>query len=474
MVIALLAYSGMTPRKKIFVACLKALLLAFCVVVLWVSAFRNGIEGHFFYDEAVYANLAEHPLVSDYYPDPIFFRHPPFIYTFYFILSKIFSAQPPEVLYRVSSLVLVSLGIVFFGLSLSAVVEFPLLTALALGSLVSSPLFVKYSLSSTMYPALFLFLQILLFGLVKKSRLLVNLGFILLIYTHYLGFILLCLYGLALLLKGKRLREIFKEHRVVVFACAPIAVLVAVGVIYHAARSNPINYEENYFSLFFYVPLSGWFALYPALKIRQLKNMEALPMLLFFSTVFLLVAFVVAPPYKRFLYAALPFFLFLGTIAIGQIVSRLSKRAKAVLVPLICIMYFSPAHAFPAGERELFDDCFRDDNRLENWKEPVEICADRVVMTNNARSFLYYKSRADSKRYSLNMLEKSGAFVQFDPSMKDFNEKLKTFQPECIAINDYSCSSLRDIKERFSEESGNGCEGVFQKGTAAVFFCKRE
>jgi len=250
MVIAFLSCSGVTLRKKIFLAFLKALLLAFCIGILWASALRNGIEGHFFYDEAVYANLAEHPLVSDYYPDPVFFRHPPFIYTFYFTLSKIFPAQPPEVLYRVSSLVLVSLGIVLLGLSLSAVVEFPLLTALALGSLVSSPLFVKYSLSSTMYPALFLFLQMLLFGLVKKSRLLVNLGFILLLYTHYLGFILLCLYGLTLLLKGRRPGEIYKEHRAVVFACAPIAVLVAVGVIYHAARSNPMNCEENYFSMF--------------------------------------------------------------------------------------------------------------------------------------------------------------------------------------------------------------------------------
>lgn len=96
------------------------------------------------------------------------------------------------------------------------------------------------------------------------------------------------------------------------------------------------------------------------------------------------------------------------------------------------------------------------------------------VTSRKKISALYYKSRADSKRYSLNTLEKAGALVQFDPSMEDFDEKLETFRPECIVINDYSCSGLRQIKEHLSERSCGSCEATFQKGTTAVYVCKRE
>jgi hypothetical protein len=460
-----------TSRRQISSALLKSLLFAICIFVLWSSAFRNGIDGDFFYDEAVYANLAEHPPFSDYYSDPVFFRHPPFIYTFYFILSKISCVRQPETLYRISSLVLASLGLVFFGLSLSAAVACPLLTAVALVSLASSPLFIKYSLSSTMYPAFFLFLQITLFGLVRKHGRLRNLGFIFLIYTHYFGVFLFALFAVSLFLKRKRLGDIFRESRAVVLACSPLAILAVVGLAYHAARSNPFHAGTNYVSLLFYVPLSGWLSLYPVFKIRDLRRIGTLRLYLFMGAVFFLALFLVVPPFKRYLYAALPLFLFSGTMVMDEAASGLASRARALLIPLAIIMYFFPAHLCAFSEQAMFDDVHEDNNRYESWKKPVEICGDRTVMTNNARSFLYYKSGADSRRYALFMLESRGTLVQFDASLKDFNEKLDAFHPECIAINDYGNSRLRVIRDHVSKALTKNCEGVFQKGAVEVFLC---
>lgn len=461
----------MTSRGKISSVWLKALLFALCIFILWSSAFRNGIEGDFYYDEAVYANLAEHPPVSDYYSDPVFFRHPPFIYTFYWILSRVSGGVKLETLYRVASLVLASLGLVFFGLSLSAAVAYPLLTALALVSLATSPLFVKYSLSSSMYPAFFLFLQVTLWGLVRKNRLLRNLGFILLIYTHYFGVVLFSLHIISLIFKGKRFGDILKESRAVVLACSPLAILAAVGLTYHVARSHPFHAWANYVSLLFYLPLSGWLSLYHVVHVRELRAISTLRLYIFLCVVFFLVLFLVVPPFKRYLYAALPLFLFLGTVVAGEIASGLGKRSRVLLMPLVLVIYFFPAHICASSERRMFDDYHLDNNRYEYWKKPVEICGDRTVMTNNARSFLYYKSRADSRRYALLTLEKSGTLVQFDSSLDDFKDKIDAFHPACIVINDYGTSKLREIRDHVSKALVDECDGVFRKGALEVFFC---
>jgi hypothetical protein len=466
-----------TSRRQISPALLKVLVPAACIFLLWSSALQNGVGGDFFYDEAVYANLAEHPFFSDYYSDPVFFRHPPFIYTFYWFLSKISFGLQPETLYRLSSLVLASLGLVFFGLSLSAAGAHALLTAAALASLASSPLFVKYSLSSTMYPAFFLFLQITLWGMVRKNGALKNLGFVLLIYTHYFGVLLFVLYALTRLLKKKRPGDIFRECRAVLLACSPLAVLAAVGLAYHAARSNPFHAGANYLSLLFYVPLSGWLSLFPLSRKKELRRMDTPRLFLFTAAVFFLALFLVVPPFKRYLYAALPLFLFPATLVMGKTASGLAGRTRALLAPLAVATFFFPAHLCAFKEQALFDDVRQDNNRYETWKEPVEICGDRTVMTNNARSFLYYKSRADSRRYALPAVERSGTLVQFDPSLKDFKEKLDAFRPECIAINDYGGSGLRKIGDHVSKALAKDCRSAFREGSVEVFVCslkKRE
>lgn len=46
-------------------------------VLAGVAIRAQHLASPFFYDEAVYVNLAQHPFHSDFYPDPIFFRHPP-------------------------------------------------------------------------------------------------------------------------------------------------------------------------------------------------------------------------------------------------------------------------------------------------------------------------------------------------------------------------------------------------------------
>ncbi len=450
----------------------KACVIPFLAVFL-MGALNNGLDGDFFYDESVYANLASHPFFSDYYRDPVFFRHPPFVYMFYFLLGRIPGAEGNETVYRAASLLFASGGIILFWFSLLAFTRsFPVALA-ALAGLVLSPLFLRYGISSTMYPFFFFFLQLTLVGIAGKSRALKTAGFVLLVNTHYMGFVLLFLYFLSLVVKGTSIREALRKNRSILLLISPLTVLIAVGMIYHAARSDISNFKHNCLALAYYVPLAGWLSLYPLLRIRKLAEKSATEIFFFFTASFFVIVYAFTPAFPRYIYLVLPVMLLLAARLVGEATAGMRGGMKPAAVILSAAMFMLPLPLASFVEPFLFNDYYADNSRFQGWRRAAALCGDHPVVTNNARSYLYYKAQIDGRRYNLASMEEQGALAQFEiPFLEGFKKARQRIRPPgagCIVINSYPCLAAVDA---YIEDTLTECRPVSNEDLTKVFICK--
>jgi len=171
----------MTARHSLEIFALSAL-------VLMGTAMRvQNLSEPFFYDEAVYVNLAQHPFHSDFYDDRIFFRHPPAHYLILAAFGSLWGYS--EVMMRLPSVVFAAatiLLIYFLGHRLASR-EVALLAA---ALLTFNVLHQQYAQAATMYSLFTFLLTLCVYGFVCGDERLVACGFIGAIYTHYFGFYL--------------------------------------------------------------------------------------------------------------------------------------------------------------------------------------------------------------------------------------------------------------------------------------------
>lgn len=409
------------------------------VAVLWFLALSNGVAGEFFYDEAVYANLADHPFRSDYYSDPIFFRHPPLVYLLYGSVGRLLPGVAPEIAYRVTSLVAVSAGIFLCWRALRGTVRSLLLRSASMLALVSSSLFIRYSLSATMYPFVFCFLAWVLDAMVAGRRRQENVALSLLIWTHYWGLVMLALH-----LVGRRVRGVpwgasLRKYRTVLIAFVPIALLTAAGLVYHGSRLDPRHLTGGWTALAFYVPLPVWAGvLY--LTVRALRragraNDPAAVTFALANTYAFIVLAAVAPPSERYLYAFMPLFFVAGLHGLERMAAAIGsgwarRAAMVTLIPLFLV----PSHLCADSESWLFEDASADNNRFQGWREVVDLCHDERVLTNNTRSYGYYLARREGARLRLSDLDVEGRLRLFK-GVVDVVEKASVQRPGCIAVD---------------------------------------
>jgi hypothetical protein len=433
-----LADPGRAPfavvRRVVAWACWPA-----AVIVLWVLALRNGIGGDFFYDEAVYANLGQHPFRSDYYFDPVFFRHPPFVHLFYFALGRLLPWVRPEVLFRVAGLLFASLGLALWWRASAALVRSLALRALSLLAMASSPLFVRYSLSATMYPFAFCFLQAALYGLAARRARWRTAGFTLLLYTHYWGHAIYACALLARWLQGRTRAELREEMRPVLAATAPLALMTLVGLVFHASRVRLHNVPSSLSLMAFHVPAAVWgglVALGAAFHRdwRPAREHEAVLTGAVAVAMFVLLA-AVAPPFERYLYLFLPIFLLCGSVGIERMTGSLGTGGlHAAMIAMQVPLYFLPGHLLARAEPALFPNYFADNNRFAHWRQPVEICGVDRVLTNNARSFAYYLAAREHTQPRLDDLVRAGRLRQFE-DVDDLARQARAAPPDWIVID---------------------------------------
>jgi hypothetical protein len=357
-------------------------------------------------------------------------------------------------------------------MTLSQLLQSWLLRSLALLSLACSPLFVRYSLSATMYPHFFAFLQLTIFGLASRRPAIEKAGFLALAYTHYVGQVLFFIYVGVRFLQGEGIRSTLRKYKVVLIGCAPILLLSAVGFVYHVIRSRIGNAPQNYLALLFFVPSALWcgvaYSVYRTLRFERIRSMQPAKLFLLFTTLFFLFVSTVMPPFDRYVYMFLPAVLLLGLMGVASLLRHLTGRTLQFAVGLLfAALLLFPPHAMRNMEPELFRDYVKDNNRYQNWAEVVDLTVGRRLMTNNARSYLYYLSKRDHIRYRLRDLEAAGEIVQFE-NREHFAEQYEKVRPEQIVTNTYWC--LGDTIS-FIENSLPECKRSYERNHTRIYTC---
>jgi hypothetical protein len=406
--------------------------------ILWALALRDGIGGDFYYDEAVYANLADHPFRTDYYFDPIFFRHPPLVYLINGFLERIVADVRVEVMFRTASLLAASVGLVCLWRALLALGTRRSLAGIAIIALASSPLFVRYSRSATMYPYAFCFVTVFIDGLARRRTVQEHAALTLLLWTHYWGHLVVALHLGLLHSRGMSWRDILRRYRWALGACIPVFVVALAGLVYHMTRVRPTNLPTSWKILAFYVPLPTWYGLACSVLLVRTKRLAgaehtAVVLCLVAALSFAAIS-AVSPSYARYLYFFTPLFIVAGLHGIEKTTGRMTPSARRVLTCVLGLLFFVPCNLFAAAEPRLFTDPYADDGRFEGWRQVVELCSHERVLTDNGRSYAYYLSRHLRARLSLQDLQRAGTLVQFDDAA-DLVRKVSSQRPGCIAVD---------------------------------------
>jgi 4-amino-4-deoxy-L-arabinose transferase-like glycosyltransferase len=157
------------------------------LILIGLAIRSQHLASPFYYDEAVYVNLAQHPFHSDFYPDRLFFRHPP---AHHLLLAAWGSlAGYGEIAMRLPSLLFAAAAIMLAYLlgrrlmSRQAALAATFLLAI-------NVLHQQYSQAATMYAMLAFLLTLCVYGMLSDNEWLAASGFIGAIYTHYFGFYL--------------------------------------------------------------------------------------------------------------------------------------------------------------------------------------------------------------------------------------------------------------------------------------------
>ena len=381
-----------------------------------------------YYDEAVYVNLAQHPFHSDFYDDPIFFRHPPLHYLLLAAVGRL--AGFSETAMRLPSLLFAAataLLIYFMGLHLfSRVAGF--IAALLLTFNVLNQ---QYAESATMYALLAFAMALCCYGFARARESLVALGFLSAIYTHYFGFYLAPAVFLFYYQKFEGdWKKVAGRIALYALAYAPWLIIAAHGFAFHAKRTSGLRWWD-FHALHAIRQMS--LALFGALLfflIKHRRERKLQPLVL--TCVFYLLSAFFLIPFHRYLVPFVPLFLLLSVAGLAQLASfsGLNKKTRAALLLACALALFLPnpqAYGFFPQQGAHLD--LRDSIHAQEWDKVVATIPDRAtVATPNARSLLFYSNLAGVRHYQVE---------QFNENAKEFATLLERATNEWVVISKY-------------------------------------
>ena len=426
-----------SPRYYVFGVVI--LVLASLVICLQHLSFP------FYYDEAVYVNLAQHPFHSDFYDDRIFFRHPP---AHYLLLAAIGTfAGFSETAMRLPSVLFAAATVVTaYGLGVRlASRRAGLLSAIFLTFNVLSQ---QYAQSATMYAMFTFFLTLCLYGVLDENERVLALGFLGAIYTHYFGFYLA---PALVLFYFRKFEGNWKKTagRLALYALAysPWLIIAMQGLVFHANRTSGLRWWSFHWLNALRQLSLPLFAAMLAFGFSQRRQEKLHPVLLVCG--FFLVAAFFLIPFHRYLVPFVPILVVLGVAGLGRCIANfpLSFRRRhgawhvAFAMSCACTLLIPNPEAygiFPRAGKHLD---LRDSIHTQEWNRVIATVPDSAaVATTNARSLLFYSNLQNLRHYQV---------LQFNENEKEFAALLERASHDWIVLPKYATYlSLRQTAER--------------------------
>jgi Dolichyl-phosphate-mannose-protein mannosyltransferase len=401
-------------------------------VLIGVAIRAQHLASPFYYDEAVYVNLAQHPFHSDFYPDRIFFRHPP---AHYLLLAGWASiAGDSEIAMRLPSLLFAGATIVlvyWVGRRLGS----PAIALVATALLTFNILHQQYSQAATMYAMLTFFMTLCVYGLISGNERLMASGFLGAIYTHYFGFYL----APSLLLfycqrYDRNWKKIAGKVALYLVAYSPWMIIALQGLGFHANRTSGLRWWDfqwlNILRQLSVALLGGsiyfWFAR------RRQKVLQPAFLLcgLFMLSAFFLI------PFQRYLVPFLPILIVLGVAGFVELYKYTIKRfqiqsniGRAIIVAVglagLWVPNIEAYGIYPAMGKHLD---WRDAIHTQEWDRVVAAIPAGRVATPNARSLLFYSNLKGTRQYNVE---------QFNENAKEFAVLIDRAENDWIILPKY-------------------------------------
>lgn len=402
-----------------------ALLLVICVMLLLRA---QKLSSPLYYDEAVYVNLAQHPFHSDFYDDPIFFRHPPAHYLLLAVVGKIvgfseFAMRLPSLLFAgATALLIYAIGLQLFSRTVGFIAAV-LLTCNVLQQ--------QYAEAATMYAMFAFAVTLCAYGLARQKEWLIATGFLLAIYTHYFGFYL----APALLLFYYQKfdgswQQIARRIGRYVLAYIPWLVIAAQGLAFHANRTSGLRWWDwhtvhatRQMSLLLFGA-----TVFFMFKYRRRRELQ--PLLLICASYILSAFFLI--PFHRYLVPFLPLLILFGVAALAELVQRFAINGKIrFALSFLCagaLFFPNPqAYGFFPQHGNFLDA--RDSIHAQEWDKVVARIPDHArIATPNARSLLFYSNLKGLRQYEV---------TQFNENAKEFEGMLEQAAHEWIVVTKY-------------------------------------
>jgi 4-amino-4-deoxy-L-arabinose transferase-like glycosyltransferase len=402
------------------------------LVLIGVAMHAQHLAAPFYYDEAVYVNLALHPFHSDFYPDRIFFRHPPAHHLLLAAVGTITGYS--EIAMRLPSLLFAgaTIGLVYFlGRRLLSHAGTMIATALVTFNVLHQ----QYAQAATMYAMLTFFMVLCIYGLVSGNARLIAIGFLGAIYTHYFGFYL----APSLLLFYHRRYErnwkkIAGKLALYLVAYSPWIVIAVQGLEFHATRTSGLRWWDFH-----------WLNMLRQLSVAVIggsiyflfvhRRQKALQPAILLCGLFLLSAFFLIP-FQRYLVPFLPLLIVFGVAGLAELFKRASSHLQiqskagqaaiaAVVLFGLCMPNIEAYGIYPAMGRYLD---WRDAIHTQEWDRVVAAIPTGRVATPNARSLLIYSNLQNVRQYDVK---------QFNENKKEFVALVEQAENDWIVLSKY-------------------------------------
>jgi len=402
------------------------------LILIGVAIRAQHLTSPFYYDEAVYVNLAQHPFHSDFYPDRIFFRHPPAHYLLLAGWGAIVGYS--EIVMRFPSLLFAGATIIltyFLGRRLLSRTSAMIATVL----LTFNVLHQQYAQAATMYAMLTFFMTLCVYGLVSGNARLITIGFLSAIYTHYFGFYLApSLLFFYYRRHDRNWKKIAGKMALYLAAYSPWIIIALQGLEFHANRTSGLRWWDfqwlNMLRQLSVAVLGG--SIYFLFVHRRQKALQPAILL---CGLFLLSAFFLIP-FQRYLVPFLPILIVLGVAGLAELFKRVSSRLQiqskpgraaiaAVVLFGLCMPNIEAYGIYPALGRYLD---WRDAIHAQEWNRVVAAIPAGRVATPNARSLLFYSNLQNVRQYHVE---------QFNENKKEFAALVARVENDWIVLPKY-------------------------------------
>jgi 4-amino-4-deoxy-L-arabinose transferase-like glycosyltransferase len=366
------------------------------VILLNTLILSQGISSSFFYDEAVYVNLAWHPLKSDFYFDPIFYRHPPLYPTLLFLWGKIFGYS--EIAMRSASILFSNLSILFlYKIGLKITTQKAAILSCIL--LIFNPFFQQYSQAATMYVLQFLLILWFFWSMLTHRKKQLLTAMVLLIYNHFFSIYLIPCYIFFLVVNKEAVWKYL--FYLFIFTTPLIGILIPATVLHSG--------NTNFFELkFWFTHLKIFESFLPTILILtlawsayKLYKENSNFRIILISLIYILFLIINHKGFSRYWYPFLGILYLIGITGLEKLCGQKKVIFFLIIILGLTELYFDrEKFDIEVTKTNVFDK--RDIIKNQNWKNIASLIPDdATIFTNNSKSFLYYKLLNNYQNYDV-------------------------------------------------------------------------